>query len=251
MAIFRCDVASKELEMYTTVNVIIPNDIIKKSNLKVVYLLHGHSDNSSAWSRNTSIERYAQNYGVAVVMPEVQKSFYIDMEYGLKYFSYVSKELPKLVNQFFCLSTKRENNYIAGLSMGGYGAIKIGLSCPAKFAACAGFSGVLDIKERVRKNDDVEFGKELIGILGSELKVKPADDLFSLAAHLDKASKSEKPRVFVTCGTKDFLYEDNTKFRDFMNTLDFDFEYHEWEGEHTWDFWDTSIQMALEYFFKK
>lgn len=249
MALFRCDVFSEALQMFTTLNVTIPDGIKpeEKQELKVLYLLHGLSDNSSAWLRNTSIERYAADYGIAVVMPEVQRSFYADMEYGLKYFTYVSKELPQMVNKFFGLSTKRENSFIAGLSMGGYGAVKIGLACPEQFFACAGFSGALDI-EKIAENKESVFEKELVAIIGNEGTIKQSDNLFYLAKECDKLPCDQKPKVFITCGTEDFLYTQNIKFRDYMNTLNYDFAYEEWAGEHEWGFWDKSIKLALKNF---
>ncbi len=260
MALFRCDVFSKTLEMYTTLNVVIPDHLTQeeRKGIKVLYLLHGLSDNSSAWLRNTSIERYACDFKVAVVMPEVQRSFYTDMEYGLPYFTYVSKELPELANKFFGLPTCRERSFVAGLSMGGYGALKVALSCPESYAGGAGFSGVLDMTEVVSdewiqrlKEEQPMMERELIGIMGSEIKLKDSNDLFKLASSVNKLPKSDKPSIYVTCGTEDFLYAHNTKFRDHMNTLDYDFEYHDWKGDHTWDFWDKSIVMAMEFFFKK
>lgn len=248
MALFRCDVASGSMGMYTTINVIIPDSVTleDKKDLKVVYLLHGLSDNSSAWIRNTSIERYATDYNVAVIMPEVQRSFYTDMAYGLKYFTFISKDLPEIASKFFSLSTARENSYIAGLSMGGYGATKIALSCPEQYTACASFSGVLDIN--IIFGQDLASEDEIYGVTGSLEKVADKDNLFELAKECNKIPKDKKPNIFVTCGTEDFLYEGNVKFRDYMETLDFDFKFQEWTGEHTWDFWDKSIVLALKHF---
>lgn len=108
----------------------------KKSSYPVLYLLHGLSDDHTIWHRRTSIERYVSALGLAVVMPNVGKSFYTDMANGGNYFTFITEELPTLVQSYFPVSAKREDNFIAGLSMGGYGAFKVALSCPEKI--CGG-----------------------------------------------------------------------------------------------------------------
>ena len=100
MTFIRADFHSKELNMSTSAQVLLPDDRAL-SRVRVVYLLHGLSDNCTGWLRRTAVERYAQEYGVAVVMPEVQRSFYTDMQYGVNYFSYVYKELPEIMHRLF------------------------------------------------------------------------------------------------------------------------------------------------------
>ena len=131
--------------MTTSFQVILPDEG-DLSEVKVVYLLHGLSDNCTGWTRYTSCERYARERNVALVLPEVQRSFYIDGVYGLNYFTYVAQELPQACRRMFGLSDKRENNYIMGLSMGGYGALKCALTYPRNYAGCGSFSGVADLK---------------------------------------------------------------------------------------------------------
>jgi S-formylglutathione hydrolase FrmB len=97
----------------------------------VLYLLHGLSDDDTAWLRRTSIERYVSELGLAVVMPQVHRSFYSDELHGLRYWTFLSDELPQLVDSFFHVSTRREDTFVAGLSMGGYGALKWALRQPS------------------------------------------------------------------------------------------------------------------------
>jgi putative tributyrin esterase len=246
MAFFRGDFSSKELQMMTSVNVIIP-DGMKNNELNVVYLLHGLSDNCTGWTRLTSIERYANKYKVAVIMPEVQRSFYTDMKYGLKYFSFVSKELIEFAGNMFNLSTKRENTYVAGLSMGGYGAMKCAFSRPEQYAGVGAFSSVCDIANMVNEKMPASRINELTAIFGEGIPIEEKDDLFKLSAKCNQAP--QKPRVFMTCGTDDMLYPQNKKLQAHLESLDFDYSFKEWKGDHTWDFWDTSIQMAFEFFF--
>ncbi len=247
MAFFRGDFASGMLGMNTSINVIIP-DAKPNSEMNVVYLLHGLSDNCTGWTRLTSIERYAIEANCIVVMPEVQRSFYTDMKYGVKYFSYVAVELPKIMNKLFNVSTKRENTFVAGLSMGGYGALKCAFSFPENYAGCAAFSAVCDMQASVA---DRTFGSdesgEIKAVFGEDLKVGDENDLFVLST---KANLSVlKPRIMMTCGTKDFLYEQNLKMKAHMESLDFEYKYEEWEDDHNWRFWDISIQLAFDFFF--
>ena len=120
MAFLSTDIYSSVLNMDTHINVILPHDKTATDEpAKVLYLLHGLSDDCSKWTRFTAIERKISGKNLAVVMPEVQRSFYTDMRYGLNYFSFVAYELPKLCQKMFNVSNKREDNFIAGLSMGG------------------------------------------------------------------------------------------------------------------------------------
>ncbi len=121
---------------------------------RVLYLLHGYSDDQTAWQRWTSIERYAEGLNLAVVMPAAQNSFYTDMVHGGKFFTFLTEELPAVVHDLFPLSTERADTFVAGLSMGGYGAFKLALSRPDLYAAAASLSGALDICEVVKENDD-------------------------------------------------------------------------------------------------
>src|SRR3712207_6407253 len=136
MAFLTCNAFSEALEMGVTFNVVLPqatrtqigvNASVTPGDLPLLYLLHGLSDDHSAWVRYTSIERYAAEAGIAVVMPAVGRSFYADEAHGHRYFDYVAEELPRLVSDFFRVSTRPEDTFVAGLSMGGYGAMKLAL----------------------------------------------------------------------------------------------------------------------------
>lgn len=247
MAFFRGDFFSNELLMMTSINVIIPEGH-NNNELNVVYLLHGLSDNCTGWTRLTSVERYANEHHVAVIMPEVQRSYYTDMEYGLKYFQYVSKELIQFAHNMFNLSTARENTYIAGLSMGGYGAMKCAFAKPEQYAGCAAFSAVCALENMIERRMPAANMTELYAIFGLELQVKKEKhDLYKLSKLANE--KQEKPRVLMTCGTSDMLYPQNLELKEHLEKLDFDYKFMDWAGDHTWDFWDKSLRIALEFFF--
>ena len=219
-----------------------------RKKLRTLYLLHGHSDDHTAWQRWTSIERYVEKLNLAVVMPAVHLSFYNDMAYGGRYWQFISEEVPALVRDTFPLSSRRQDNFVAGLSMGGYGAFKMALTHPERFAAAASLSGAVDINEVVsaKKGDPLNKAwlEEMRTVFGDLGKVPGSkNDLFALAK---KVSKSPiKPRLYQCCGTEDDLYPQNIRFRDAVRKLPLDLTYEEGPGEHNWAYWDKMIQNVL------
>lgn len=257
MGLFKGEFFSNSLHMTTSVNVIFPeesNDVtpVISDSLRVVYLLHGLGSNCNEWLRFSKIEYYAKKYNFIVIMPGVGRTFYSNMEYGLNYFDYISQELPEICKKWFNIPTKKELTFIAGESMGGYGAMKIALTHLDHFAAVATLSGVLDYKAMAQRILSGESGEvtaeELYAIHGQTKLPKDEEDLFFL---LNKSSSEKvKPRVIQLCGTEDFLYMDNKKFKEEIEKLDFDYHYMEWRGDHEWPFWDVAIQKALQFFLK-
>ncbi len=240
MALVRCDFFAETLGLSTSMTVILPQQTAGQIGLSgtaraqppVLYLLHGLSDDDTIWLRRTSIERYVAPLGLAVIMPQVHRSFYTDEAYGNRYWTFLAEELPALVRQFFRLSERREETFVAGLSMGGYGAFKWALRQPERFAAAASLSGALDIGQRFGVFPHIFGDRPLSG----------SDDLLWL---LDRADPATLPRLYLCCGTEDFLYDENVRFRDACRakgvpvTVDFG------PGEHEWGYWDTKIQEVL------
>ena len=220
---------------------------------RTLYLLHGHSDDHTAWQRWTSIERYVEDLNLAVVMPAVHLSFYNDMAHGGKYWQFISEEVPALVRNIFPLSSDRKDNFVAGLSMGGYGAFKLALTHPERFAAAASLSGALDIwavvNPRNPRNDKAWLA-EMRTVFGDLSKVPGSKhDLFALAKKVAKGQI--KPRLYQCCGTEDHLYDDNIRFRDGVRKLPLDLTYEEGPGEHVWAYWDKMIQHVLAWMFPR
>jgi S-formylglutathione hydrolase FrmB len=249
---------SDELGFHTSTHVLLPKRTLsemkskRKPRYRTLYLLHGHSDDHTAWQRLTSIERYAEGLNLAIVMPAVHLSFYNDMAHGGKYWQFISEEVPTLVREMFSLSSARKDNFVAGLSMGGYGAFKMALTHPDRFAAAASLSGATDINEvvRVKKNepDNKAWLEEMRTVFGDLSKVPGSKhDLFVLAKKAAKAAV--KPRLYQCCGTEDELYPDNLRFRDVVRKLPLDLTYEEGPGEHNWAYWDRMIQRVLEWMF--
>ena len=259
MAFFEMHYHSDALGMGVTVNVILPEKAKtligmaanSEGEYKTLYLFHGLSDDHSIWMRRTSIERYAAEYGIAVVMPSVARSWYTDMAYGSAYFTFVTKELPTVCRSYFSgMSQKKEDTLVAGLSMGGYGAIKAALSCPDTFGGCASLSGALDLCRLPRLQDE----KELRGIFGDEFHA-PSDlegtkhDLFALASSFKESGKP-LPKMYLWCGDNDFLLEHNKRFVAHLKSLEIEHLYEQSAGDHSWGWWDMHIQDALKYLLK-
>ena len=243
MAFIQCDFFSEVLELSTSMNVILPQPI--RPSYPVLYLLHGLSDDHTIWMRRTAIERYADEDGLAVVMPAVGRSFYTNMAIGYRYWDFISEEVPQIAQGLFPLSPAREDTFVAGLSMGGYGAFKLALSCPERFAAAASLSGALDMAPEPPPSEAQEWIDEWHNIFGDGPTMQgSSNDLFYLAEQM-AASDEVQPRLYQCCGTEDFLYEQNQRFLSLARSLDLDLTYEEGPGEHEWGYWDMMIQRVL------
>lgn len=248
MALLQVHFSSDALELKTAMNVVLPERPCPHADGKwpTLYLLHGLSDDESVWGRRTSVERYADEKDIAVVMPAVQRSFYTDMRHGLRYWTFVSSELPEICERMFPLSIVREGRFAAGLSMGRYGAFKLGLRKPDRYAAVASLSGAVDVAGLADIPHDAEQERFFADIFG-ELDLLPGsdDDLCAVSDRLI-ASGQTPPKMYMACGVDDFLYENNQGFlRRFGKP--FAITYEEGPGAHTWTFWDTYIQRALDW----
>jgi S-formylglutathione hydrolase FrmB len=257
MAFFDCHFFSDVLGLSVSAYVLLPQPAgrqigmaggEKRAAYPTLYLLHGLSDDHTIWMRRTSIERYAAARNLAVVMPAVARSFYQDMASGPRYWTYLSEELPAICHSFFPLSPAREDTFAAGLSMGGYGALRLALAHPEKFAAAASLSAALDLSKRLRelsRGESILGRSESVGIFGAELNVEGTpNDLFFLA---QKAASAEggKPRLFLACGTEDGLLEENRRFHKHLDSLHYEHTYEESSGSHEWGYWDAQIQRVL------
>lgn len=251
MPFIQMDFFSETLQLSMSMNVLLPRLTAAQRaalgpdhRFPVLYLLHGMSDDHTAWTRYTSIERYTRTLDLAVVMPAVHRSFYTDMADGYRYWTFVSEEVPSVVESLFPLSTKREETFAAGLSMGGYGAFKLGLRLPHRFSYAASLSGALDMATRMgepQPERDAEY-RRIFGSAGS--LAGSENDLVHLARAV-AAAAGPKPKLYQCCGTEDFLYDNNLRFRDIAQSLDLDLVYEEGPGQHEWGYWDQQIQRVL------
>ncbi len=242
MAFIQCSFYSKTLRIQTAVNVILPEQ--KKwptdgDTFPVVWLYHGMFDNQTSWARNTSIERYAEDTGLAVVMPDAQRSYYTDMKAGGAYWKFISDELIRKARRFFPLDRRREYNFAAGVSMGGFGAFKLALNRPELVAAAGSLSGVLDIPARLKMNRG--YKDEFRRIFGSPEEVPNSiDDLIRLVSQI--RGDSPLPLLYQCCGTKDIFLHNNRNFHEAAIKADVPLHYEEDEGfGHQWEYWDIKI----------
>lgn len=252
MALIHCHFYSQVLQLASTMTVILPEPLPGSgmdaagvaSLYPTLYLLHGRSDDHTTWHRRTSIERYVKGLGLAVVMPEAHRSFYTDMAHGYRYWTFISEEVPALARRFFPLSGNPAENYVAGLSMGGYGAFKLALTHPHRYAAAASLSGAMDVASRMLADESAN-SREMNNVFGGldELIGSP-NDLFHLANQLVESS-SPRPRLYQWCGLDDILYADNARFRDHARAIGLDVTYEEGPGAHEWRDWDRQIQRVL------
>ena len=253
MSLIQCDFYSETLQLAVSMDVLLPRTTQAQRDalglgyrFPTLFLLHGMSADHTGWQRFTSIERYTRFMNLAVVMPAVHRSFYTDQADGYPYWTFISEEVPAQARFFFPLATERERTFVAGLSMGGYGAMKMGLRHPERYAAAASFSGAVDMGQRIREAP-AERAAEMRRTFGDFEKFPGSDnDLTHVASQL-AASDRPKPRLFLSCGTEDFLYENNLGFRDHLSRLSFDLTYEEGPGAHDWTYWDAQIQRCLSW----
>lgn len=253
MALIHCNFFSQVLDLASTMDVILPNlapsekgipPVVSHQRYPTLYLLHGLADDHTIWQRRTSIERYVEKLNLAVVMPAVERSFYTDMATGLRYWTFISEEVPAIARSFFPLSELREENYVAGLSMGGYGAFKLALTYPERYAAAASLSGALDVVRVVREEQE-KREQEFKHIFGEVANLMNSpNDLFYLTKQVVQPGKL-RPHLYQCCGTEDFLYEDNLRFRAQAQALGLEVTYEAGPGEHVWSYWDQQIQRVL------
>lgn len=253
MAFLTVDFHSDVLGMAMSMSVILPQKASTQIGMassggegcKTLYLLHGLSDDNTIWSRRTSIERYVAGKNIAVVMPNAHKSWYTDALSGERYMEYISKEIPSICRSMFRqMSSRREDNFVAGLSMGGYGALKIALSMPDAFAGCAALSGAFDIEHRfVRCPGDSSMKM----IFGSPEDVKgSANDVYHLAEKLAESSVT-LPSIYLWCGTDDSLYGETERMGELLRSCSYDLSYNSSSGNHSWFYWDREIQKAIDF----
>jgi len=257
MALIKCDFFSEVLSISTSMTVILPEQTTTQIGLEnkrtqgkipTLYLLHGFSDDHTIWSRRTSIERYVAEYGIAVIMPQVDHSFYTDMTYGKKYWTFISEELPRIARSFFPLSADREDNFVAGLSMGGYGAFKLALRKPHHFSAAASLSGALDIANHTKavQQEETPIGNALYHVFGDRDLHNTDEDLFEVIHQLLEKGET-MPQLFQACGTEDFLWEENQLFYQFAKKHNLPLTHTFTSGDHEWGYWDQKIQEVLEW----
>lgn len=259
MALGTFNIFSKHLRRTVTFNVILPSDKlvfgemkqeIVKGPYKTLYLLHGIFGNYTDWVSGTRIQKWAEDQNLAVIMPSGDNKFYVDNELSGEYYSkFIGEELVDVSRRMFNLSHKKEDTFIAGLSMGGYGAMTNGLKYANTFGYVAALSAafILEAFANTKEGDkgSILSRNELISVFGDLDKLVGSDKDYKI--HAKQLDKKDRPHIYIACGTEDHLIKSNREFRDYLLDLNFDVKYEEGPGGHDWVFWDTYIYKVLQW----
>ena len=219
---------------------------------KTLYLLHGIFGDYTDWLVKSRIALFAEEHNIAVVMPSGENGFYVDHEACRSYYGeYIGKELVEETRKLFNLSNKREDTFIAGLSMGGYGALRNGLKYYNNFGAIAALSSAVIIDDAIISTEEnpFEFGRKSYyeAVFGNVDNIRGSDkDLEALVKNIRNES-GNMPRLYLACGTEDSLLVNNHKFRDFLISENVKHTYEEGPGVHDWKFWDEYIEKAIKW----
>lgn len=237
--------SSGVLGKQTATTVLIPEASKFQPPFATFYLLHGLSDDHTIWMRRTRIEHYAAQYPLVIVMPDGYRGFYVNNAQGPAYATHIAQELVEVIERTFPVRKNRASRAIGGLSMGGYGALRLGLGYPELFASVTSHSGAVMHGSRngPRKDGPLSL-REFQRIFGQ----KPTgtdNDLVALARKVKRGGKL--PKIRIDCGTEDFLIEDNRELHRQLLAMKLPHEYEEFPGEHNWDFWDARVREALRF----
>ena len=255
MVLFRGDVKCKSLQRRTSISVILPSDNIHflqdteeivPQPYKTLYLLHGLYGSDDIFLANTSIQKFAEDNGIAIVIPCGENSFYVDNVKAHAYYGqYVGQELLDITRNIFPLSDKREDTFIAGFSMGGYGAIRNGLKYSQNFSKIGMISAALitDDIAGYSSDDNVLRSKEFYeSVFGNLDNLKGSDS--DPKALIEKCD--DIPDIYMACGDNDFLLDKNIDFYDFLISKGVDCKFVKDSGEHTWEFCDKHIKEFIK-----
>lgn len=240
MAVATIQFWAPKLGKASAFNIILPTDSAVPGPYPVLYLLHGYSDDHSIWCRRTSLERYVQNKGLIVVMPDTHLGWYTNAAHGYPYEDHILHDVIEFVDRSFPTIPTRAGRCIGGLSMGGYGAMKLGLKHPQVFCSVHAHSSAFVIPNPNWKND---FRQKMSLIFGPDPSGGD-NDVFALAA---KANRKKLPALHIDCGTEDGLIAGNRQFHSHLRKLKIPHLYCEYPGVHDWAYWDRHISAAIEF----
>lgn len=261
MAVISCDFYSVARKGLVSFSVILPvdpppvgMDPVKyvSGPFPTIYLLHGYSGNRTCWLYNAQVVEWATKYGFAVVMPDGTNRFYLDNDDTDEFYGeFVGKELVDISRRMFHLSDRREETVIAGISMGGFGAIRNGLKYADTFGAIIGHSSALITDEVAAMEPgsgnaiaSYEYYRHTFGDVS---KVLGSDKDPKYLAKVCLSRGNAIPRLFMACGSEDFLYQQNCDFHDYMMGIDYPHEWWVQPGVHDFDFWNRSMQESMNW----
>lgn len=245
MAVLEIEYSSKVLDQYRQVVVIYPDPDqlaeteVTDKDIPVLYLLHGMSGNHNSWRSRTNLERLVRKTNLMIVMPSTDNGWYTNTKYGVRYYDAIAEELPQVMRRFFPnMTDKREKTFIAGLSMGGYGAFKLAF-LTNRFSYAGSFSGALKFDLSLRTEEEMPYWT---GVFGS------VEELFAGENNLYNAAKQAdgKTNFYAWCGKEDFLYPANEVAIAEFKELGIDVNYRTDHGTHDWYYWEKQLEVFLE-----
>lgn len=257
MALLTVNAMSRSLNRTVTFNAYLPSDQMdfagnrtSKPPYKTLYLLHGILGDQNDWLVGTRLASFAKKYHIAVIMPAGENRFYLNDETTEENYSdFIGQEIVELTRTMFPLSTRREDTFIAGLSMGGYGALYNGLKCHQNFAAIGAFSAALVTEAALTSKEDSpiffqrrSYYQAIFGDLDTLLERD--EHIPSLIKRLSQ-KRIDFPQLFITCGTEDPLVQVNRQLIQLLEQEEVPHNYLEKTGGHTWEFWNQAVQDFL------
>lgn len=257
MAYGNFDFFSDCLKRIVSFRIILPNEEIEEGEkLKVLYLLHGYNGINSDWMLNCNLAELSSKYKLCIVLPIGENSFYLDGEAtGRKYASFVGAELPDYISRTFPVCYNKENTFIGGFSMGGFGAIHTVFAYPERFGAAFALSSALIVNEV--KEMKPGYGNEIANYeyyrlnFGEPSLLKNSENNPEYQVSELIRTGQKLPKLYMACGTEDFLLEKNREFAEYLKNCGVEFTYKEGKGEHNFDFWGKYLIDAVAWLMKE
>jgi len=262
MAILNCDLFSKARAGTLPFTAILPVDPpptgpttpqpYTRGPWPTIYLLHGYTGSHVDWLYHSGINEWAMERGYAVIMPYGANYFYLDNDdTGERYGEYVGEELVDVTRRMFPLSTRREDTVVAGMSMGGYGAVRTGLRYADTFGAIFGLSAAMITDEVAAMTP--EGGGNAIApysyyrhVFGDPAKVLGSDKDPKYLAR-ERLRQGNAPRLFLACGSEDFLYKANLDYHNYLTGIGYPHEWWVRPGVHDFAFWNQAVPAGMDW----
>jgi S-formylglutathione hydrolase FrmB len=241
MSFATIDYFSRSLQKASAFNIVFPDNPDVPRPWSVFYLLHGLSDDHTIWQRRTSIERYVEGKPLVVVMPDGGRGWYTNAKEGFAYEDDLIKDVVGLIDRTFPVKAERAGRCIGGLSMGGYGAVKLGCKHHEMFCSVNSHSGAVGFARDPERAKSL--GPEFRRIFGDDF-TDGAEDPFAVVKKVDHG---RLPAMRIDCGRDDFLLDQNRAFHAHLDSLHIKHEYEEFPGAHNWEYWDLHVREALAF----
>lgn len=262
MALFQIqNLRSKEIRRKISVNVLLPIDSHREhpagEKFRTLYLLHGTTDNNMAWLLNTRLYELAEKYNLCVVLPSGENTYYLNQKDRFENWdSFFAQELPMLLRRAFPLSERREDTFIGGFSMGGYGALRNGLKYHDTFGKICCFAPDLELEYilegRFDEMDPLSCQGYAESHYGPDLQAAHNSDKNPLwLIDTLKAQGITLPKIYLTTGEDDFLAEVHQTIEKKLQSVQADYTASLVPGIHDWDFLNRNLELALQWLTKK